>query len=85
VAGTDPTNAASYLKIDAISAEGEATLSFGTVSPRTYTIEFTDALGSGTWLKLTNLVARSTNRVEQIVDRNYTTNRFYRLVTPRQP
>jgi hypothetical protein len=85
VAGTEPTNAASYLKFDAIESGGGALLTFGAISPRTYTIEFTDTLGSGAWSRLTNIVARSTNRAEQILDPNYTTNRFYRLVTPWRP
>jgi len=85
IAGTEPTNAASYLKFDALEAGGGAMLTFGAVSPRTYSIEFTDALASGTWSRLTNVVARSTNRTEQVLDPNYTTNRFYRLVTPWRP
>jgi hypothetical protein len=84
VAGTDPTNAASYLRFEALSANGGAMLTFGAVSARTYTVEFTDALGNGAWARLTNIVARSTNRTEQILDSGYTTNRFYRLVTPWQ-
>ena len=59
--------------------------SFGGVAARTYTIEFTDALGNGTWFRLTNIIARATNHTEQILDPSYTTNRFYRIATPWRP
>jgi hypothetical protein len=36
-------------------------------------------------LKLADVVAHATNRVELITDPAPATNRFYRLVTPRQP
>lgn len=48
-------------------------------------MQYSDALGAGTWSKLADVVARSTNRVEVIVDPAWTTNRFYRVVTPEQP
>lgn len=85
IAGTDPTDAASYLRIDSLTANGVATLAFGAVAGRTYTIEFTSTLGSGTWSRLANVVAQATNRTEQILDPTYTTNRFYRIATPWQP
>jgi len=85
-AGTDPTNALSYLKIDSISISGSATLSFGTISNRTYTVQFTDTLpAAGAWSRLADIPARASNRVEHVIDPNYTTNRFYRLATPREP
>jgi len=84
-AGTDPTNALSYLKIDSIAANGGATLRFGAASNRTYSVEFTDALGVGLWQKLVDVVAQTNAHAEVIADLNYTTNRFYRLATPRQP
>ena len=84
-AGTDPTNALSYLKIDSISAGVRASITFGTISNRTYTVQFTDALAAGAWSRLVDVPARASNRVEQVFDPNYTTNRFYRLATPQQP
>ena len=85
VAGTDPTDASSSLKLDA-SADGlGARLSFGAVSNRTYSVQYSDALGSGPWLKLADVAARVTNRTEIITDVNSGTNRFYRVVTPQQP
>jgi hypothetical protein len=47
LAGTDPTNPSSYLKIDSITADGMATLVFGAISNRTYSVQYSDALGRG--------------------------------------
>ncbi len=83
LAGTDATNELSYLKIDSIVVGAGNTLTFGAISNRTYTLEFTDGLGTGNWRKLADLTARSVNRVETLVDAAAVTNRFYRLRTPR--
>ena len=55
------------------------------VSNRTYTVQYTDQLGSGNWQRLSDVVARPTNRVEQFTDPAWTTNRYYRVALPRQP
>lgn len=85
IAGTDPSNGLSYLKIDSLSASGGATVKFGAISNRTYSVQYADELGSGSWSRLADVPARATNRVETILDSNFTANRSYRLVTPRQP
>jgi hypothetical protein len=55
------------------------------VSNRTYSVQFTDHLASEAWNRLGDILAQPTNRIETITDLNWTTNRFYRLVLPRQP
>jgi hypothetical protein len=85
VAGTDPTNSLSYLKVETLSLGGGATISFGAVSNRTYTIQFTDLIGNGAWTKLGDMPARATNYVVEMSDVYFTTNRFYRIATPQQP
>jgi hypothetical protein len=45
VVGTDPANALSYLKIDSITEGVGATLAFGAISNKTYSIQYTDAFG----------------------------------------
>ena len=42
------------------------------------------ALGDA-WSGLADVTARPTNRVESLFDPDFTTNRFYRVATPRQP
>jgi hypothetical protein len=82
IAGTDPSNPASYLKITSIAVGGGATLTFGAVANKTYSIQYTDRFGSGTWTKLKDVVAARTNRTETVFDPNFTTNRYYRIATP---
>jgi hypothetical protein len=86
VAGTDPTNALSCLKVDRITPGGNATvLQFLAVSNRTYTAQFTDGLGPAAWQRLADVPARPTNRMEALTNAGVSTNRFYRLITPRWP
>jgi hypothetical protein len=85
VAGTDPTNAVSHLRVEQAIAPGMARVQVAALSNRTYTVQFTDNLHSGVWTRLANLVARPGNRVETVSDPAWTTNRFYRLVVPAQP
>ena len=85
--GTDPTNSASSfrLTVTAVPLPGQATLSFNAISNRTYTFQYSDQVTNGIWFKLGDVLARTNNRVETIIDSSWTTNRFYRAVTPRQP
>jgi hypothetical protein len=85
VAGTDPANELSYLKINLITEGEGATLAFGAISNKTYSIQFTEELQFGSWSRMTDVAAHPTNRVEFISDPGYVTNRFYRVVSPRQP
>ena len=85
IAGTDPANNLSYLKIEQSVVPEASTVQFAGVSNHTYTIQFIDNLAAGTWSKLADLAARSTNFTLQIPDATWTTNRFYRVATPRQP
>ena len=85
LAGTDPTNAASCLRVELPSVAGGTLVRFSAVSNRTYSVLYTDALTSGPWRKLADVLARSSNHVETIPDPSWTTNRFYRVVVPMQP
>jgi hypothetical protein len=85
LAGTDPADAVSSLRIDRISLNGSAMIRFEAISNRTYTVEFTDAVESGQWLRLADVVARASNRTERIIDPSFPPRRYYRLATPRTP
>jgi hypothetical protein len=85
LAGTDPSDPQSYLKIERIEATGSATLWFNAASNKTYTVEYTDALGSAGWSKLADVVAHSTNGTQSVADPASAAHRSYRLVTPRRP
>ena len=85
IAGTDPNDPASYLKIDSITPGIGALVTFGAVSNRTYSLQFTDELNVGSWQKLADLPARAINRTESVSDQTHRTNRFYRVMTPQRP
>jgi hypothetical protein len=85
VAGTDPTDPRSFLKVEAALEGGVAMVAFGAASNRTYTVQFTDIPGTASaWSKLADVPARPTNWVQQLQDPGFTSNRFYRIVVPRQ-
>jgi hypothetical protein len=85
LAGTDPTDAASVLRVAIPSTAGGVQISFGAISNRTYSVLYRDTPGGGPWTKLADIPASAINRVETIPDREWTTNRFYRAVVPSQP
>jgi hypothetical protein len=86
IAGTDPLDGQSYLKVNVAAAPGGVQVWFAAVSNRTYTVQYNDSAAGGTWLRLKDVPARETNRVETVPDSGPgVTNRFYRLVTPVLP
>jgi hypothetical protein len=81
-AGTNPTNALSFLRVELDANSGSPVVSFGAEPGRTYAVEFRDNLTGGGWQPLRQIVARPTSRVESIPDPTWTSNRFYRVSTP---
>jgi hypothetical protein len=83
-AGTNPTNALSNLKVEQFSAGGPATLRFMAISNKTYNVQFSDDLSVGDWSNFAEILVRTTNRTETVVDPTPPTGtqRYYRLVTP---
>ena len=87
IAGTDPLDASSYLKVEAITAgQDQVALRFFAVSNHTYSLLSRPEMTAGSWTVLTNLAAQPTSREVR------TTNaippgetRFFRLATPRLP
>jgi len=62
------------------------TLRFGAVGGKTYTLQFRDSLGAGSWLKLADVPAPAVTGTLEVVDPNAgSSTRFYRIVTPTQP
>jgi len=87
LAGTDPLDSASCLKVDAfITSPGTVTLQFLAIANRTYSVLYQDSLGAPDWFPLSLVEAHSTNRVGTVVDSTgIPGSRFYRLVTPEWP
>jgi hypothetical protein len=91
LAGTDPTNALSYLKFDSVALGASdpnlLVLSFSALSNHTYTILCRDNAAMGAWSWLADIVARTTNRVVTVTNQipAAVSSRFYRLATPQRP
>ena len=87
IAGTDPRDPQSYLKIDAINSISSAvSLQFFAASNRTYTVQYRDTIANGLWSRLADVSSQPTNRLETILDTSPgALQRYYRLVAPRQP
>ena len=81
LAGTDPMDPTSYLKINSFTAKPGATLTFGVPGNRTCTVEFSDEPG-GPWQRLADMIAVPSSRVETVFDPAFTAQRYYRLVMP---
>jgi hypothetical protein len=91
VAGTDPQDQASSLKLEPLAVlggtEGVA-IQFHAVSNKTYTVLYRSWVDSGPWNRLADVPAAPTNRVVELTDPqpvSAAAQRFYRLVTPRAP
>lgn len=84
-AGTDPQNAASYLKIAQSTVPGTAIVTVAAVANRAYVVEYTDNIAGGAWQWLGDVVAQSTARVVQLTDSNWTDKRFYRITLVGRP
>jgi len=84
LAGTDPTDPSSYLKLDSVEVGAtNSVIRFEAVAGKTYTVFSTPNLISG-WSKLADVAAQATTGVVSVPDNSPTlgTARFYRLVTP---
>ena len=84
-AGTDPRSASSYLKVAASRTAAGVNLEFQGAAGQTYTVEYTDDLGLGSWQRLADVTAGPEQGTRSVVDPSPARGRFYRLVTPRSP
>lgn len=85
LADTDPTNAPSALIITAIRPSGaNFIISFASVSGKTYELDWTDDLVSGTWNPVATNIA-GTGGIVQVTDPGATAlpQRFYRVLLRR--
>lgn len=87
-AGTDPQDENSFLQVELVSvANGPASalLRFNAMAHKTYTLQYRNALGDGSWLTLEDVNWATAARVLEITDSSPdAASRFYRLVTPKQ-
>jgi autotransporter-associated beta strand protein len=85
IAGTDPLDRLSCLKLSVTSAVTNALLSFSGVSNHTYTVQFQEQPGGATWQRLSNISALPSNTPVTIPVVPTNAARFFRLATPQLP
>jgi hypothetical protein len=87
LAGTDPLDAASFLRIDSVQVgPGGVALQFTAVAGRTYSMLYRNSVSPGAWQKLTDVPAQPSTLPLVITDTSALQSaRFYRLVAPHFP
>jgi hypothetical protein len=87
VAGTDPRDAASRLKVNSITLSDNSTvIRFTAVAGKTYSLLWSEDVANGPWLKVQDISAQVLTQELAVSDSNaLRTMRFYRLVTPHVP
>jgi len=82
IAGTDPRDSTSYLRVDIHGNLNLATLQFLAVSNRSYSLQFKESLSGSEWTRLRDVAAAPTNRLIIVTDpAPPAESRFYRLAT----
>jgi hypothetical protein len=86
VAGTDPTNALSVLKI-VVNATNSSLVNFVAQTNRGYTLQYQTNVAAALWMSLTNVAISPQVRTMQLNAPNLPPEpkRFYRIVTPPLP
>ena len=87
IAGTNPLDPTSYLKIDSLSgAPSATTLQFTAISNKTYSLQFKESLTAGVWTKFADVVAGTNTHEVSVLDPYPPGNsRLYRLAVPQLP
>jgi len=89
LAGTDPQDPQSFLKLDRVLLEKSPlalVIEFNAISNRTYTLQTTDRVRPDSWNRVSDIVALPTNRVVSLTNVIAGPGAaYYRLATPRVP
>ena len=85
LAGTDPQNTGSVLRLLVTSAsDGKGVLlSFLAAANLTYTVQYSDAMNPSSWQTLQDVEAAPTNRTVALPVQSNGAGRFYRVITPK--
>jgi hypothetical protein len=84
LAGTDPQDAGSFLKLNAALSGGSVLLNFPAMAQRSYTLLSAPVVGAEIWFPVTNIVAAATN-YNFTISQPASGVQFYRVVTPAVP
>jgi hypothetical protein len=81
IAGTDPTNPESCLKIQKTKSGNDLQLQFISISNHTYSVQFNNAIINSNWTSILDLAARKTNNIITTSNIIQGTSGYFRLVT----
>ena len=88
IAGTNPLDATSYLRLDFVpppAGINALMLTLAAVANQSYTIQCCSNLAASTWQKFQDLPAPASNSVLQLPVKLTNTALFFRVVTPALP
>lgn len=85
LAGTNPLDGNSKLKLNLTPTPTNALLNFDGVSNKSYTVQFRDSLGGGSWQPYSNVATLPSNLGIWIPVTLTNPSRFFRLITPQLP
>ncbi|HEY0455250.1 MAG TPA: hypothetical protein VGE41_02685, partial [Verrucomicrobiae bacterium] len=83
-AGTDPHDASSNLRLVIVNLNPGVKLSFTAQPNLSYTVEYTDALGTS-WTRLIDFSPSASQTAWEVTDSSGPAHRFYRVRTPKLP
>ncbi|HMJ90068.1 MAG TPA: hypothetical protein VK530_09640, partial [Candidatus Acidoferrum sp.] len=84
VAGTDPTNPLSNLKLASTMSSNGVAMEFQAMSNKTYSVQYNGTIAGTNWHYVRKVLAARSNYMEAASDPLTPSNRFYRVVTPAQ-
>ncbi|MBI3867685.1 MAG: lamin tail domain-containing protein [Verrucomicrobia bacterium] len=84
LAGTNPTNALSVLRLRPVGLGGGVSVAFDAVSNHTYSVQYSEALPAAQWLRWVDFSARGSNWTPSLPVPLDGPQRYLRVVTPRQ-
>lgn len=84
LAGTNPLDRNSVLKLEVQPTVNGAGLQFQAISNKSYTIQYLDRLGATQWLRFLDVSPAPTNRQIGVTNQGGP-SRFYRIATPQLP
>ncbi|MBI3870414.1 MAG: lamin tail domain-containing protein [Verrucomicrobia bacterium] len=82
LAGTDPKDAESGLRLLVTVQSGGLLLRFNTVPVHDYVVQYSDSLEAGSWQNLKTIPSTSVPSVSETLDSKTFGRRFYRVLTP---
>lgn len=85
IAGTNPRDLQSVLRIEVIQMAGSRYLRFRAETGKSYSVLYRDTLAAGNWLKLRDVASSGSPQTIEIPDTSSGAARYYRVATPHLP